>query len=128
MAEKKICGDVWTWVAIDADSKLICSWLVGKRDGGFATDFIQGLANRLANRVQLMIDGHKVYLNAVIDEPRRGASNAAVQLDALPSARPPAGRAAVVSAFISACHFSSCRSLKLPIRVAGWQLENFISL
>lgn len=67
MAEKKICGDVWTWVAIDADSKLICSWLVGKRDGGFATEFIQDLANRLANRVQLTTDGHKVYLNAVID-------------------------------------------------------------
>jgi IS1 family transposase len=67
MAADKVCGDVWTWVAIDADSKLICSWLVGKRDADFATDFIQDLANRLANRVQLTTDGHKVYLNAVMD-------------------------------------------------------------
>lgn len=67
MAEKRIAGDVWTWVALDADTKLICSWLVGKRNAGFATDFIQDLANRLANRVQLTTDGHKVYLNAVMD-------------------------------------------------------------
>lgn len=60
-------GDVWTWVAIDADSKLICSWLVGKRDPGSATAFIQDLAGRLANRVQLTSDGLKVYLNAVAD-------------------------------------------------------------
>jgi transposase-like protein len=58
---------VWTWVAIDADTKLICSWFVGKRDAGDATEFIQDLANRLANRVQLTTDGHKVYLNAIID-------------------------------------------------------------
>jgi len=50
-------GSVWTWVAIDADSKLICSWLVGKRDPGCATEFIQDLAGRLANRVQLTTDG-----------------------------------------------------------------------
>jgi IS1 family transposase len=67
MAEKKICGDVWTWVAIDADSKLICSWLVGRRDPGCATEFIQDLAGRLANRVQLTTDGLKMYLNAVAD-------------------------------------------------------------
>jgi IS1 family transposase len=67
MAEKKVCGDVWTWVAIDADSKLICSWLVGRRDPGCATEFIQDLAGRLANRVQLTTDGLKMYLNAVAD-------------------------------------------------------------
>jgi IS1 family transposase len=67
MAEKRICGDVWTWVAIDADSKLICSWLVGRRDPGCATEFIQDLAGRLANRVQLTTDGLKMYLNAVAD-------------------------------------------------------------
>jgi IS1 family transposase len=67
MAETKICGDVWTWVAIDADSKLICSWLVGRRDPGCATEFIQDLASRLANRVQLTTDGLKMYLNAVAD-------------------------------------------------------------
>jgi IS1 family transposase len=60
-------GDVWTWVAIDADSKLICSWLVGKRDPGCATAFIQDLAGRLRNRVQLTTDGLKMYLNAVAD-------------------------------------------------------------
>jgi IS1 family transposase len=60
-------GDVWTWVAIDADSKLICSWLVGKRDPGCATAFIQDLATRLANRVQLTTDGLKMYLNAIAD-------------------------------------------------------------
>lgn len=60
-------GDVWTWVAIDADSKLICSWLVGKRDPACATEFIQDLAGRLANRVQLTTDGLKMYLAAVSD-------------------------------------------------------------
>jgi IS1 family transposase len=60
-------GSAWTWVAIDADSKLICSWLVGKRDPGCATAFIQDLAGRLANRVQLTTDGLKMYLHAVAD-------------------------------------------------------------
>jgi IS1 family transposase len=60
-------GSAWTWVAIDADSKLICSWLVGKRDPGCATEFIQDLAGRLANRVQLTTDGLKCYLTAVPD-------------------------------------------------------------
>jgi IS1 family transposase len=67
MAEKRVCGDVWTWVAIDAETKLICSWLVGQRDAGCATEFLQDLEKRLASRVQLTSDGHKVYLNAVID-------------------------------------------------------------
>jgi IS1 family transposase len=60
-------GSVWTWTAIDADSKLICSWLVGTRDAGCATEFMQDLAGRLANRVQLTTDGHKAYLTAVDD-------------------------------------------------------------
>jgi IS1 family transposase len=67
MAEQKICGDVWTWTAIDADTKLVPCWLVGKRDAGCATEFIQDLAGRLANRVQLTSEGLKIYLNAVID-------------------------------------------------------------
>ena len=67
MAAKQVCGDVWTWVALDADTKLVCSWLVGRRDVGCATEFIQDLAGRLANRVQLTTDGHKPYLNAVAD-------------------------------------------------------------
>jgi IS1 family transposase len=60
-------GDVWTWTAIDADSKLIPCWFVGTRDGSAAYHFIHDLAERLANRVQLTSDGHKAYLNAVED-------------------------------------------------------------
>lgn len=58
-------GDTWTWTAIDADSKLIVSWLVGGRDSGYAHEFMQDVASRLANRVQLTSDGHKPYLEAV---------------------------------------------------------------
>ena len=60
-------GDIWTWTAIDAETKLVPSWLVGGRDAGYATEFLQDLAGRLANRVQLTSDGHKVYLTAVED-------------------------------------------------------------
>lgn len=58
-------GDVWTWTAIDADTKLIPSWRVDNRDGNTAKAFIAYLADRLANRIQLTSDGHKVYLDAV---------------------------------------------------------------
>ena len=58
-------GDTWTWTALDADSKLIISWLVGGRDAGYAHEFMQDVASRLANRVQLTSDGHKPYLEAV---------------------------------------------------------------
>ncbi len=58
-------GDVWTWTAICADTKLIPSWLVGSRDGDAASAFISDLASRLSNRVQLTSDGHSAYLNAV---------------------------------------------------------------
>jgi IS1 family transposase len=60
-------GDVWTWTAIDADSKLIVSYLVGGRDAEFASEFMQDVADRLANRVQLTTDGHAPYLGAVED-------------------------------------------------------------
>jgi IS1 family transposase len=60
-----ICGDVWTWVAIDADTKLIPSWMIGQRDASTARAFVEDLASRLANRVQLTTDGLKLYLNAV---------------------------------------------------------------
>lgn len=60
-----ICGDVWTWVAIDADTKLIPSWMIGQRDPITARDFMEDLASRLANRVQLTSDGLKCYLSAV---------------------------------------------------------------
>ncbi len=58
-------GDVWTWVAIDADTKLICSWLVGKRNWLTAQEFVMDLQSRLANRIQLTSDGLKWYLFAV---------------------------------------------------------------
>ena len=58
-------GDTWTWVAIDADSKLIVSWLTGPRDGQSAYDFMMDLAERLAGRVQLTTDGLRVYVEAV---------------------------------------------------------------
>jgi IS1 family transposase len=58
-------GDVWTWVAIDADTKLVPSFLVGNRDGRSAAMFIDDLAGRLAHRVQLTTDGLKAYLEAV---------------------------------------------------------------
>ncbi|HEX75762.1 MAG TPA: DDE-type integrase/transposase/recombinase [Dehalococcoidia bacterium] len=60
-------GDVWTWTAIDADTKLVPNWLVGLRDAGYAFRFMRNLQARLANRVQLTTDGHRVYLNAVED-------------------------------------------------------------
>lgn len=58
-------GDIWTWTALDADHKLIISYLVGGRDAGYATAFMEDVAARLANRVQLTTDGHKAYLDAV---------------------------------------------------------------
>jgi IS1 family transposase len=58
-------GDVWTWTAIDADTKLVPSFMVGNRDALSAKMFIDDLASRLASRVHLTTDGHKVYLNAV---------------------------------------------------------------
>lgn len=58
-------GDVWTFVAIDADTKLVPSWLVGTRDLGCATELMQDLMGRLANRVQITTDGLKAYVSAV---------------------------------------------------------------
>lgn len=58
-------GDVWTWTALDSDSKLIISWLIGGRDGEYALAFMDDVKDRLANRVQLTTDGHRAYLNAV---------------------------------------------------------------
>ncbi|HET6991978.1 MAG TPA: IS1 family transposase, partial [Bacteroidia bacterium] len=60
-------GDIWTWTALDADSKLIVSWYVGDRSANSANIFMQEVAGRLSNRVQLTTDGHKPYLDAVED-------------------------------------------------------------
>jgi IS1 family transposase len=59
-------GDVWTWTAIDADSKLAVSWLVGDRSLADATAFMKDLSARLSNRVQLTTDGYGQYLRAVV--------------------------------------------------------------
>ncbi len=58
-------GDVWTWTAIDAETKLVPCWHVGGRDGRDAWVFMNSLASRLTKRVQLTTDGHKAYLEAV---------------------------------------------------------------
>ncbi len=58
-------GDVWTWTALDADSKMIVSYLVGGRDSEYAMEFMDDVRSRLANRVQMTTDGHKAYLEAV---------------------------------------------------------------
>lgn len=60
-------GDVWTWIAIDADTKLVPCWYVGNRDAEAAYHFMHDLAGRLANRVQMTTDGHRPYLRAVED-------------------------------------------------------------
>jgi IS1 family transposase len=66
-AEKKEIGwgDVWTWVGIDADTKLVISYLVGGRGADWARDFMEDCASRIRNRVQITTDGHKAYLEAV---------------------------------------------------------------
>lgn len=58
-------GDCWTWTAIDADSKLMVSWLVGERNQRYANAFMQDVAARLSNRVQLTTDGYATYFVAV---------------------------------------------------------------
>jgi hypothetical protein len=60
-----LAGDTPTWMAIEADHKLLISWLVGGRDADYAMAFMDDLRSRLANRVQLTSDGHKAYLEAV---------------------------------------------------------------
>ena len=66
--EKKLkgeAGDVWTWVAIDADTKLVPSWYIGDRSGNAAWEFLTDLRGRLSNRIQLTSDGHRAYLIGV---------------------------------------------------------------
>ncbi len=64
-AKNPFAGDVWTWAAIDADTKLIPSWIIGPRDGVTARIFVNDLAGRLADRIQLTSDGLRAYLEAV---------------------------------------------------------------
>jgi IS1 family transposase len=58
-------GDLWTWVALDAETKLVPSWRVGDLSGTTAIEFVCDLSRRLANRVQITSDGHRAYLEAV---------------------------------------------------------------
>lgn len=58
-------GDIWTWTSLDADTKLMCNWLIGNRNLGSAMKFMEDLRSRLSNRVQLTTDGHNVYMRAV---------------------------------------------------------------
>jgi IS1 family transposase len=60
-------GDCWTWVAIDADNKLVISYLVGLRELAYASAFIKDIANRVVNRIQLTSDGYKPYITAVLE-------------------------------------------------------------
>lgn len=60
-------GDVWTWTALDADTKLILSWFVGDRSANSGAAFMEDLAMRTTGRMQLTTDGHRAYLNAVSD-------------------------------------------------------------
>ena len=64
-AAPETAGDVWTWVAICADTKLVPSWRVGDRSGATATEFVCDLSKRLANRAQITSDGHRAYLEAI---------------------------------------------------------------
>lgn len=64
-AAPQVAGDTWTWTALDADSKLIVSSMVGGRDAEYANAFMDDVASRLANRVQMTTDGHKAYLEAI---------------------------------------------------------------
>jgi len=63
--QRKGWGDVWTWTAIDADTKLVPCWYVGNRDVAAAWHFMHNLKGRLANRVQMTTDGHLAYVSAV---------------------------------------------------------------
>src|SRR5258708_26322408 len=65
--KRGVCGDVGTFTAIEAQTKLVIGWMVGRRDAGCATEFLQDVAARLSNRIQLTTDGHKMYLEAVPD-------------------------------------------------------------
>lgn len=64
-AAPEAAGDVWTWVAIDADTKLVPTWRIGDRSGETAIEFVCDLSKRLAGRVQITSDGHRAYLEAV---------------------------------------------------------------
>jgi IS1 family transposase len=84
-------GDLWTWVAIDAETKLVPSWRIGDRSGATAIEFVCDLSRRLASRVQVTSDGHRAYIEAI--EAGFGANVDYAQLIKLYGEVPhPAGR------------------------------------
>lgn len=83
-------GDVWTWVAIDAQTKLVPTWHIGARDGYVAEVFVRDLASRLANRVQITTDGLRAYLEAI--EASFGATVDYAQLQKIYGPSPEAER------------------------------------
>jgi IS1 family transposase len=86
-------GDVWTWTALDADSKLILSWVVGGRDATFALALMDDLRTRITTKVQLTTDGHAPYLQAVEDAFGADINYAMlIKLYGEPSASPEAAR------------------------------------
>lgn len=64
---RALAGDIWLWVAVDADSKLVPSWRLGQRDLAIATDFVNDLLKRVRGRVQITTDALKTYLNIIED-------------------------------------------------------------
>jgi IS1 family transposase len=66
IAERQIAGDVWTWAATDADTKLVPCWTLGKRDADTADVFVSDMASRLADRAQITSDGLAVYMAAIV--------------------------------------------------------------
>jgi IS1 family transposase len=65
IAERQIAGDIWTWAAIDADTKLAPCWTLGKRDGETADAFVSDMASRLVDRTQITSDGLAAYMDAI---------------------------------------------------------------
>jgi IS1 family transposase len=65
IAKNPDAGDIWLWIAIDADTKIVPCWMLGGRDASVAAQFLYDLRKRLANRVQLTSDGHKAYLEGM---------------------------------------------------------------
>ena len=86
VARAGYAGDAWTFVSIDADSKLVISWMVGDRNSQMAKTFLDDVAGRLSNRVQVTTDGHKMYLSAVPDAFAEGVDYATlVKIYGLPN-------------------------------------------
>lgn len=95
-------GDVWTWVAIDADSKLVPSWRIGDRTSETGLAFVDDLAKRLANRVQITSDGHRAYLEAI--EGAFGGDVDYAQLVKIYGASPESAKGRYSPAECTGCH------------------------